>query len=423
MSALSQPLPLRDTSAWGGYREAVPIPHRYGQASGVLLQYNASRTEFAWAGHAVLSIDEVLVDGLPVGDWQWRNAVDAQGLPVAIVQFGQPQDEGAQLLARGRGKRHPRTGELMTSPADVVADVLALAGQPVTDGEMADFRRACSAEGLDVGGSIDQADSAQSIVRAICESIGAIFCADTPGRCRIWPSAAAPAPRATVRSGELQATTSAADLANDLTISYAHEDGTPRATVRLEAPDSIATYSRRPATLEARWVTSARVAAAVGQRLLQHRARPTWQMTVELARTVRVGESIAIAHPAAPIGGIFVVLSREVDLDSGRVTASFVAPVGDMPAVRLVAQSAAFDTVQYDGVTVETRGTERVLTLREENRAPIVGAEVTLDGTLRRYTDAGGRVSFPVAAMPPGDHRLDIRTADGRTLTTTVLIT
>lgn len=423
MRSLSLPLPLRDTSAWGGYREAVPIPQRYGSASGALLQYNASRTEFAWAGHAVLSIDEVLVDGLPVGDWQWRNAVDVQGQPVAIVQFGQAQDEGAQLLARGRGKRHPRSGALMTNPADVVADVLALAGQPAADGELAEFQRACAAEGLEVGGSIEQADSAQSILRALCESVGAIFGADLPGRCRLWPSGAVPAARAIIRDGGLQAAASADDLANDLTIAYAHEGGSPRATLRLEAPDAITAYGRRPATLDARWVTSARVAAAVGRRLLEHRARPTWRITADLPRAIRIGDALSILHPASPAGGSHIVIAREWNLDSGLASVSVVVPVGDVPAVRLAAQSAAFETTQYAGVSVETRGSERVLTLREENGAPIVGAEVTLDGAIRRYTDAGGRVSFPVTAMPPGDHTLSIVTADGRPLTTTVLIT
>lgn len=423
MRSLSLPLPLRDTSAWGGYREAVPIPHRYGSTSGALLQYNASRTEFAWAGHAVLSIDEVLVDGLPVGDWQWRNAVDVQGQPVAIVQFGQSQDEGARLLARGRGKHHPRSGALMTNPADVAADVLALAGQAAADGELADFLRGCAADGLEVGGSIEEADSPQTILRVLCDSVGAVFAADMPGRCRIWPSAVVPAVRATVRDGELQATAGADDLANDLTIAYAYEAGSPRASLRLEAPDSIAVYGRRPATLEARWVTSARVAASVGRRLLEHRARPTWRIVVALAHAVRLGEAIAIAHPASPVGGAHTVLARAVDLGTGRATATVVAPVGEVPAIRLASQSAAFETMRYAGVTVETRGGERVLTLWEDNGAPIIGAEVTLDHGMRRYTDAGGRVSFPVAAMPPGDHRLDIRTADGRPLTMTVLIT
>jgi hypothetical protein len=422
MRPLSLPLPLRDTTAWGGYREAVPIPHRYGATAGALLQYNASRTEFAWAGHAVEAIDEVLVDGLPVGDWDWRNAVDAQGLPVALVRFGQPQNEGAALLARGRGKLDARRGGVMTNPADVVADVLALAGRDVPASALADFRRACSAAGLEVGGSIETAETAQTVLRGICESIGAIVCADMPGWCRLWPGSAPAAPRATVRDGDLSASVSSDGLVNDLTIAYAHEDGQPRASLRLEAPDSIAAYGRRPATLEARWVTSARVAAAVGTRLLQQSARPVWAVSVAASRALQVGDALALAHPASPVGGVHPITARELDLDAGGARLSINAPVGDVPAVRLIAQSSAFEPARYAGLSVETAGGERILTLREETGAPIVGAAVTLDDALTRYTDGAGRVAFPVATMPPGEHMLAIKTADGRTLTTTVLI-
>lgn len=422
MRPLSLPLPLRETTAWAGYREAVPIPHRYGDASGTLLQYNATRTEFAWADHAVVSIDEVLVDGVPVGEWDWRNGVDASGHAVAIVRFGQPQDEGAQLMARGRGKRHPASGELMTNPADVVADVLALAGRSVPASQLAEFRRACIAAALDVGGGIEAAESAQSVLRALCASVAAIVSADMPGWCRLSPGVT-PAPRATVRTGELSAQAASDALVNDLTVTYAHEDGSPRASVRLEAPDSIALYGRRSETLDATWVRSARVAASVGQRVLEQRARPNWAITIAVDRPLSLGDSIALAHPLSPVTGTYVITSREIDLDSGRATVSITAPVGDVPVVRLVAQSAAFEASTYAGVGIDTVGGERIATLREETGAPIVGAAVTLDGTITRYTDAAGRVSFPVATMPPGEHTLVIRTVDDRMLTTTVLIT
>lgn len=422
MRPLSLPLPMRDTSALGGYREAVVLPHRYGAAGGTLLQANASRTEFVWADHAVLSIDSVLVNGLAVGGWDWRNTIDAQGHPIALVRFAQPQDEGAQLIARGRGKRSTRTGELMINPADVVADVLALAGRDVGDAALAEFRRECAAAGLEVGGSIESAQTPQVILRAICDSIGAVVCADMPGWCRLWPAPIEGGVRRTVRAGALSASTTADDLVNDLAIAYAHEAGAPRATVRLEAGDAIARMGRRSATLPASWLTSARVAAQVGQRLLQQRARPNWSITVSTTGLLRVGDVIALAHPASPASGTYRVLSRDLDLDTGTTSVGIVAPVGDVPAVRLVAQSAAFDARQYASVGVETIGGERVLTLRSDDGTPIVGAAVTLDDSITRYTDAAGRVSFPAASMPPGEHTLSIVTADGRTLTTTVLI-
>lgn len=421
MRPLSLPLPLRDTSVWGGFREAVPIPHRYGTTGGALLQHNASRTEFVWADHAVVAIDQVLSGGVPVGDWDWRNTIDATGHAVAIVRFGQPQDEGVDLIARGRGKRHPRSGEALTNPADVIADVLAIAGRAPSDGALADFRRECASAGIDVGGSIDTADSAQAVLRSIGESIGALVCADLPGWAKLWPATAG-TPRATLRSGAFSASASLDALVNDLTMAYGHESGTPRASLRLAAPDSIARHGRHATTLDARWLTSSRVAYAVGARLLAHRARPLWSIAVESGPRVQVGDAVAIAHPVAPVCDTATVLARELNLDAGTAMIGAEIPVGDRPTVRLVSQSMAFDPAQYAGIGVETRGGERLLTLREESGAPIIGAAVTLDGTLTRYTDAAGRVSFPLATMPPGEHTLVIVTVDGRTLTTMVLI-
>jgi hypothetical protein len=157
--------------------------------------------------------------------------------------------------------------------------------------------------------------------------------------------------------------------------------------------------------------------------LLEQAARCAWSITLDTDRALAVGDAVTITHPASPVSGTYLVLARERDLDGGRIKLSISAPVGDIPQIRLVSQSSAFDAMQYAGVGIETKGGERILTLREDSGAPIIGAAVTLDGTLTRYTDAAGRVSFPVASMPPGEHVLAIKTTDGRALTTTVLIT
>jgi hypothetical protein len=47
---------------------------------------------------------------------------------------------------------------------------------------------------------------------------------------------------------------------------------------------------------------------------------------------------------------------------------------------------------------------------------------VTLDGKLTRFSDSSGHVAFPATAMPAGAHMIDILTADGRPLSTTVLV-
>jgi len=425
MTPLSTPLPLRTSMAWGAFRSQSVLPRRYGDAvGGALIAYNAARTEFVWADHAVTSVDRVTVAGQVVGDWEWQNTTDSAGHPIALVRFGQPQDEGADLAASGRGMRHPLDGRPMTNPADVIGDVLALAGRAVPPATLESFRRAADAAGLFVGGSIeDSAESAQSVVRAICASVGAIFNPDMRGLCQLFPGGSMPAPRVRFSRGQASAAAAVDDLVNDLTIAYAWSAGEPGAALRLEAPDAVARYGRRTTTLDARWLTSARVALNVGRRLLSHWARPQWRVEFSPAASVSVGDAVAFAHPALPIAGTHLVLSRSADLDAGTFSAGVRVSAGDAPAIRLIQQSTAFGPQQYANASIATVGNERILTLREENGMPIAGASVTLDGRIQRTSDAGGRVSFPVDAMPPGEHVLEIATTDGRTLKTTVLIT
>lgn len=424
MTPLSAPIPLRNSSVWAGYREAVAIPHRYGSASGSLIQYNATRTQFVWCDHAAQSIDTVLVGGQSVGDWVWRNTVDSTGHTVTMVEFGQPQDEGATLFARGRGKRHPADGRAMTNPADVIWDVLAnLAGRDITSTQLTEFRNECVREGVEVGGSIDSEDSVQSVVRAICASVGAIYCADMPGLCKLWPGVSTPSPRITIKESPLTAGAAMDRITTELTIRFAHEGRQPRGSVRMDAPDAVARLGLRSDTIDAPWITSYRVAVAVGKRLLQQRARKQWAIQFKSTRALSVGDGVTLSHPMSPATGTHMVLSRETNLDTGAGSASVLVPVGDAPVVRLVNQSSAFDPAQYANAIVTNAGADRILTLVEQDGRPIANAAVTLDGGIVRYTDSAGRVSFPVSSMPAGEHVLAILTEDGRTLTMTVLIT
>lgn len=424
MTLLTAAIPLRQSTLWGSFREAVAIPHRYGETSGALIQYDDARTQFVWADHASAGIDAVAVEGQDVGGWVWENTTDSTGHAITRVTFAQPQDEGVTIIATGRAKLHPTAGGLMTNPADVVWDILSnIAGQGVSLSLFSAFRRECEREGLFVGGSIETADSTQSIVRAVCESVGAVYCADMPGVCRLWPGGAQGPARLSLRTGDATANATVDDLANDLTMQYAYADNSPLASVQLEAPDSIAEYQRRSVILEARWLTSARVALSVGKRLLEQRARPVWLIEFITNRAIAVGDTVNLNHASLPAAGDHVVLSRALDLDTGNAAITVRAPVGSTPIVRLVRQSAAFEPAQYSSIVVATQGDQRVLTLKERTGQPIADAQVTLDGTTKRNTDASGRVSFPVSLMPLGEHSLAILTSDGRTLQSIVEVT
>jgi hypothetical protein len=422
-SLLATPLPLRQSTIWGGYREAVPLPHRYGTVSGELIQYNDTRTIFCWADHPCQGIDEVLANGQPAVGWQAYTLVDTSGHAIMVVEFTQPQDEGVTLIARGRAKLHPVTGQLMVNPATVIWDVLAnIAGRDVSEADIEPFRRECDRLAIDVGGSIEAADSPQTIARSICASIGAGFCADAPGLARILAGAAAPVSRARFTEGAITPSISLDDMANDLTLKYGYEDGQPAGSVQLEAPDYIKRFGRRTVDIEAKWITSSRVAYNVAASLLGDRARPVWQYAdITIGKALRIFDGVTVSHPLAPVTGTFPVLSREVSLEDSKTKITLTAPIGDAPAVRLVRQAFAYGAQQYAGVVEQTVGTDRVYTITEADGTPVVGADVTANG-FTRSTDTAGRVAFPMSALPPGSYVLQIAARDGRDWTFPVVV-
>jgi len=425
--ALSEALPLRTTAVWGEYREAKAIPHRYGECGGAMLQYDRQRTQFVWADHAVQSVDEVLVGGQPAGNWVWRNTTDSTGQPIALVEFDQPVDEGVDLLARGRGKLHPTRGTLIESPADVLWDMLTnIAGRGLAESQFAEFRAECEQAGIIVGGSLqDSAQAARGAAVDLCRSIGARFAPDARRIAFLWPGgAAATASLATIEPPHvLEARQQHADIVTELTVRYRFEEGEPREALAVEAPGVVARYGRRPAEHVAPWISSARVALSVATRLLQHQARPVWSVAINgIERELRIGDKVTLDHPVLPLGGEHRVIGREYDAELKRTAVSIAVPVGDTPAVSLVRQSTRLTPERYAGVSVDTRGTQRLLTVYASDGSPAAGAAVVLDGAVTRIADGAGRVEFPAAVMPVGAHTLTIRTADGAELVVGVTV-
>lgn len=422
MRSLVESLPLRQSTVWAGFREARTIPLRYGVTRGACLQLDDSRRLWCWADHAAFAIDDVFVADTEVGNWVWRNALDSTGRVVALVEFDSPVDEGVTVTAAGRGKPHPVTGALMDSAADVVWDLLAnVAGQTVDAGDFGAFRSATST--LPVGGSFVSPVSVRDAVRQVCASIGAIFSA--PSRCVLFPPVVAEAARYTVaaRHTLTQTGTTLESIITTLRVEFALEDDAPTQAVELAAPEAVRAFGDRPSDLVLRFVAEPRVAVAVGTRLLQSWARPNWTIAAAgLERVLRVGDVVTLAHPDSPVAGDHPVIAREVDLESVQSSVAVRAPVGAVPSVSLVRQSARSGPLEYPSVAIQSAGTERVITLKEADGTPIAGAQVTIDGRVVRQSDSLGRVTIPGYLLPPGEHEFVIKTQDGRTLTQVVLV-
>lgn len=91
--------------------------------------------------------------------------------------------------------------------------------------------------------------------------------------------------------------------------------------------------------------------------------------------------------------------------------------------IRLVGQASQFPPPPPRASPAPSGQSGRVLTLRRaEDNTAIAGAAVTVDGTTTRSSDSAGRVDFPAALLPPGEHRLAIRTDDGRALDLSITV-
>jgi hypothetical protein len=286
-----------------------------------------------------------------------------------------------------------------------------------TEGRLDVFRQQCATAALVVGGSIESADSPQTIVRAICDSVGAVFAADCPGLCRLWPGPLEPS-RETIDSRfGVNAIWDASGIVNDLTMQYDYLDGQPRQSLQMQAKEMITAFGRKAGTIEAKWLTSPATAYGVAMRVLQQRARPQWVVTASnIRKPLNAADTVTLDHPMLPIGGDYLLQSRSLDTATGLSTVTFNVPIGDIPAHYLTGQSSRFPS-NPPPLGIMSIGSDRILTLRDpDTLLALVGAAVTIDNRTTRTTNTGGQCTFPADVLTPGRHRLDIATRDGRSL-------
>lgn len=432
MRAYTETLPLRRTTVWGAFRDAKIIPHRYGRCSGSLLPYDQSRKVWVWADHAcpANSIESVTVGGQEVAFLQ-RVASDVTDHPVTFIDLATPVDEGAPApIATGLGKMHARTGAPIHNPADVIHDLHQVAGNTFPESAIDRFRTECEALSIVVAGTVDSDLQLQEWIDQVCESIGAQWSPGMDGFARIFPGGALePFASATITAeNPIEPETLLQNVYNAAVVNYGHVDGQAKQSIELDAPESVAEYGRRQLEVDARWLVDGRVAHGLARRLLRHRARPNRNITVSgmkpvsTKRLLAPGHTVDLQHPRIPTAGHCMLLSAQTDPISGECAGSISVPDGAVPRVRLVRQSAAFEPEQYAGVEIEAQGDQRVLTVTDENGAPLANARVTLDGEWIRQTDAGGRVNFPADLLTPGNHTLLVE-AEGRQSFTCTIVT
>jgi hypothetical protein len=412
---------------WGSFRTAQVIPHRYGRVRGRLVLYDDSRRRFVWADHASSAIESVDVGGQVVGGWEWRNAQDSTGQAVTMIEFTAEQDEGADLFATGLGKLDAVTGAPITNPADALFDVLATTGgKGLTRGDLALFRAEAASHGLTIGGSLEAIVTLQAAAAEICESVGAVFSPRMDRIARVHPGGTLETARVTVGNDcDVSVAANADDIVNALVVLFDYQDGEPRQVLEMAAPDSVRAYGRREEKLEARWLVDGRVAAGVATRYLRASARPVEKVEASGVKLVRPGAVVSLTHAGipAPARTSTIVLSANENFDTARASITAEVPVGSVPRVVLVRQGSAIAPQQYASATVQTQGSDRVISVTNADGEPLAGARCVLNNDVERVSDAGGKVRFPATLMPLGEHTIAVTDPEtGLVIEFTVLV-
>jgi hypothetical protein len=186
MRPLSMPLPLRTTIVWGEFLNVQPLPWVYGRCAVTPIAYNAAKTEWCVADHAIAGVDSVTVADTDTA-FIWRNSSDKTGHPITLIELAAaPKDNGA-VAVNLRGAMNEATGELLENPADIARDLLRRAGIVLPAADWADFRRQCQQAGLTVGGSLNQIITIRAALDDLLASLGAVWSGGARGWARLWP--------------------------------------------------------------------------------------------------------------------------------------------------------------------------------------------------------------------------------------------
>ncbi|HRL98822.1 MAG TPA: carboxypeptidase-like regulatory domain-containing protein [Acidovorax sp.] len=422
---LSDNVPLRTSSVWGGWREVRVLPWGWGVVTLTPIQYSDDQRVFFLLDHPIAGVDEVKRDDVATQAYVWQNAVDSTGRAVSFLELAEPLAEGERLAVTVRGRMHPQTQRLLQTPAEILHDVLAnLAGAPVEWADFDDYRTETAQ--LVLGGLLaDNAISIRAAIDGLMQSAGSGWAAAMPGIALTWPPLAddaAPAMKVDkLTTLEPQASTAATGIYTVLRVLYDwdYAAGRFRRAIQLQAPDAVKDYGALELEWQAPWLRTPRHAEQLGQRMLSWLARPRWRLVWQQSfADVATGAWVDIDHPLSPIQGRHRLVSAQLNLSAATMSCEVEAPVGDAPAIETVRLSTAFDPVLQPGVTVEVAGSEIIFTARNEQGQVLAGARITLNGKTTRVADSAGRVSFPVQR---GRHVLLIE-ADGYPATEAVVV-
>lgn len=403
---LSEDLPLRTSRALGDFAVDEPLPHRYGDLTAApfrLVKLTAS--QWLAADHP-MPITSVYVDDEATAGWDYATESDGAGHTWTVVTLAAPAPSGAVVSACGTGKLHPTTGALLTNPADIMADIVSLAGGSST---WPAFRAECAAAGLRLAGSLDTVASVRVHLDAVAQSAGAIW---TPTMARLYPTATVAGPVVELDkhvASALEVTASIEDTCDVLQLAYDMDAVAGKPQRHIELTASPRRFGGVEQALELAWLREPINAEQVGKRVLARRAGERYDVAFRSSRTdLRPGQWVRlVGHPEWPFAGgdpVLMVLAVEVQPKAAAIAVT-AEHVRGAATVAVTAHSVALPTTTDAGADVAFANGTVTLTFTDNDGRPLKDARVAFDGSAAKTTDARGRVQF---AATTGTHTVAV---------------
>lgn len=408
---LTETLPLRLTTQLGAFAAEQVLPQRYGDLTRTRFRLiRMTATKFFAADHP-MPITRAFVGDLETKAFESRTETSGQGDSYAVVEFAAPVPLGTECSASGVGKRNEVTGALIDNPADILADLLALAGRD--DQWWWQLRAECSAAGIVLAHSFTSQTTIQDALDVIATSAGAIWC---PGMARLYPAAFDGFKIDLDRDSAhgLGVTASLTDTADVLRVRFDYDEVEDRNQSFIQLDASPKRFGGVVVDVELPAVRAAAVAESIGRRLMGWYAGERYTVTFGTARTefARPGTWARLtSHPAWPFAADPYVMLLRADLDDDRRFASLTGEVVvSTPTVTLTRHSVGSNSIGSGAVEVDVRNGVATFTVFDDAGKPFPGVYASLDGAAPKKTNAQGQVAFTLAQR--GQHTLDL-SADG----------
>ena len=397
---LSENLPLRTSAALGDYTEDAILPVVYGDLSqSAVPLVKLSETEYLAADHPA-TVTAVFVDEQETHGWASRTQTDITGHAYCAITLSAPPEKGAAITAALQGKRHAATGALIGHPADVLQDVLALAGKAW------DLSRLKSdLPGVRIAGRLDKAQSVRAWMDEITRSCGVVWAERFAAA---YPSATGVSV-ASLDARNCQISNLSAniqDAADRLQIAFDYHPakGAFAQYMELSAKPSPFGSTGAPITkLEAPWLRQPADALALAQRLLSRLASQRASIALETGKPLTVGDWFGLRHPSLPVDGTVALMALSLETQPGKPSRRISGEItwGDPPIITLDHHARAIRPKADGGVDVAYSNGIATFTILGPDAKPLPNALVALDNGAAKKTNAQGKVSFEAQ---PGAH-------------------